>query len=54
MSHHFHDQTSFQHILEYIGLRCDFIRQAAVSDTMDHSQCLGNLSSEIALATRVR
>ncbi|KIK72017.1 hypothetical protein PAXRUDRAFT_22504 [Paxillus rubicundulus Ve08.2h10] len=53
MSHHFPDQTSFQHILEYIGLRCDFIHQVAVSDTMDHSQCLRNLPSEIALATRV-
>ncbi|KIK72251.1 hypothetical protein PAXRUDRAFT_22210 [Paxillus rubicundulus Ve08.2h10] len=51
MSHHFPDQTSIQHILEYTGLRCDFICQAAVSDTMDHSQCLGNLPSEIALAT---
>ncbi|KIK72164.1 hypothetical protein PAXRUDRAFT_22318 [Paxillus rubicundulus Ve08.2h10] len=53
MSHHFPDQTGFQQILEYIGLRCDFICWAAVSDTMDHSQCLGNLPSEIALATRV-
>ncbi|KIK72723.1 hypothetical protein PAXRUDRAFT_21655 [Paxillus rubicundulus Ve08.2h10] len=53
MSHHFPDQTGFQHILEYISLRCDFICQAAVSDTMDHVRCLGNLPSEIALATRV-
>ncbi|KIK75108.1 hypothetical protein PAXRUDRAFT_19275 [Paxillus rubicundulus Ve08.2h10] len=53
MSHHFPDQTGFQHILEYIGLRCDFICQAAVSDTMDHVQCLGNLPSEIALATQL-
>ncbi|KIK76786.1 hypothetical protein PAXRUDRAFT_17942 [Paxillus rubicundulus Ve08.2h10] len=53
MSHHFPDPTGFQHILEYIGLRCDFIRQATVSDTMDHSQCPGNLPSEIALATQV-
>ncbi|KIK73990.1 hypothetical protein PAXRUDRAFT_20320 [Paxillus rubicundulus Ve08.2h10] len=37
MSHHFPDQTGFQHILEYIGLRCDFICWAAVSDTMDHA-----------------
>ncbi|KIK71731.1 hypothetical protein PAXRUDRAFT_22917 [Paxillus rubicundulus Ve08.2h10] len=51
MSHHFPDQTGFQHILEYISLRCNFIHQAAVSDTMDHSQCLGNPPSEIALAT---
>ncbi|KIK73467.1 hypothetical protein PAXRUDRAFT_18463 [Paxillus rubicundulus Ve08.2h10] len=51
MSDHFPDQTSFQHILEYIGLRCDFICQAAVLDTMDHVQCLGNMPSEIALAT---
>ncbi|KIK73404.1 hypothetical protein PAXRUDRAFT_20890 [Paxillus rubicundulus Ve08.2h10] len=51
MSHHFPDQTGFQHILEYIGLRCDFIHQAAVLDTMDHPQCLSNLPSEIALST---
>ncbi|KIK74985.1 hypothetical protein PAXRUDRAFT_19376 [Paxillus rubicundulus Ve08.2h10] len=49
MPHHCPDQTGFQHILEYIGLRCDFIHQAAVSDTMDHAQCLRNLPSEIAL-----
>ncbi|KIK77072.1 hypothetical protein PAXRUDRAFT_17747 [Paxillus rubicundulus Ve08.2h10] len=53
MSHHFPDQTGFQHILEYISLRCDFICQATVSDTMDHPQCLRNLPSEIALATQV-
>ncbi|KIK77287.1 hypothetical protein PAXRUDRAFT_17618 [Paxillus rubicundulus Ve08.2h10] len=53
MSHHFPDQTGFQHILEYIGLRHDFIRRAAVLDTMDHAQCLGNLPSEIAVATQV-
>ncbi|KIK72336.1 hypothetical protein PAXRUDRAFT_22104 [Paxillus rubicundulus Ve08.2h10] len=51
MLHHFPDQTGFQHILEYIGLRCDFICCAAVSDTMDHAQFLVNLPSEIALAT---
>ncbi|KIK75698.1 hypothetical protein PAXRUDRAFT_18766 [Paxillus rubicundulus Ve08.2h10] len=53
MSHNFPDQTGFQHILEYISLRCDFIHQATVLDTLDPAQCLKNLPSEIALATRV-
>ncbi|KIK76469.1 hypothetical protein PAXRUDRAFT_18186 [Paxillus rubicundulus Ve08.2h10] len=53
MSHDFPDQTSFQHILEYIGLRCNFIHQATVLDTLNAAQCLKNLPSENALATQV-
>ncbi|KAF9238951.1 hypothetical protein BU15DRAFT_74918 [Melanogaster broomeanus] len=53
MAPYFPDETGFQNILEYIGLRFEFIRRATVADTIDPGRCQRNMPVEVALATRV-
>ncbi|KAF9230335.1 hypothetical protein BU15DRAFT_83757 [Melanogaster broomeanus] len=53
MAPYFPDETGFQNILEYLGLRFEFIRRATVADTIDPGRCQRNMPAEVALATRV-